>query len=65
MNTGRIWVELKPRGERQLSVDQAIAELRRHGVPTEPWARTFIERGLLALERLAHQPHHVGQLPQR
>ena len=28
LNTGRIWVELKPRDERTLSVDQVIAELR-------------------------------------
>jgi HAE1 family hydrophobic/amphiphilic exporter-1 len=27
-NSGRIWVELKPRAERKLSVDQTIAELR-------------------------------------
>jgi HAE1 family hydrophobic/amphiphilic exporter-1 len=28
MNSGRIWVELKPRQDRKLSVDQLIAELR-------------------------------------
>jgi HAE1 family hydrophobic/amphiphilic exporter-1 len=28
MNSGRIWVEMKPRAERQLSVDQLIAEMR-------------------------------------
>jgi len=28
LNTGRVWVELKPRDERTLSVDQTIAELR-------------------------------------
>ena len=28
LNTGRIWVDLKPRAERQVSVDQMIAELR-------------------------------------
>jgi HAE1 family hydrophobic/amphiphilic exporter-1 len=28
LNTGRIWVELKPRGERQMSVDEVIAGLR-------------------------------------
>src|SRR5262249_37701535 len=28
LNTGRIWVELKPRAERQISVDQLIASLR-------------------------------------
>src|SRR5215813_14683299 len=28
LNTGRIWVELKPRNERNVSVDQLIAQLR-------------------------------------
>jgi HAE1 family hydrophobic/amphiphilic exporter-1 len=28
LNTGRVWVELKPRDQRTASVDQAIAELR-------------------------------------
>ena len=28
LNTGRVWVELKPRDQRTMSVDQAIAELR-------------------------------------
>jgi HAE1 family hydrophobic/amphiphilic exporter-1 len=28
LNTGRVWVELKPRDQRMASVDQAIAELR-------------------------------------
>ena len=28
LNSGRIWAELKPRSERQLSVDETIAELR-------------------------------------
>ncbi|MEP7305552.1 MAG: efflux RND transporter permease subunit [Acidobacteriota bacterium] len=28
LNTGRVWVELKPRDQRKLSVDQTIAELR-------------------------------------
>jgi len=28
LNTGRVWVELKPRDQRKVSVDQAIAELR-------------------------------------
>ena len=28
LNSGRIWAELKPRSERQMSVDQKIAELR-------------------------------------
>ena len=28
LNSGRIWVELKPRAQRKLSVDQTIAELR-------------------------------------
>jgi HAE1 family hydrophobic/amphiphilic exporter-1 len=28
LNTGRIWVELKPRAERNVSVDQLIAQLR-------------------------------------
>jgi len=28
LNTGRVWVELKPRDQRNLSVDQAIAALR-------------------------------------
>src|SRR5205807_8034764 len=28
LNTGRVWVELKPHAERQMSVDQVIASLR-------------------------------------
>jgi len=41
LNTGRIWVELKPRGERTLTVDQVIAGLRPR-VAQIPGIRAFM-----------------------
>src|SRR5205085_10271627 len=41
LNTGRIWVELKPRKERKLSVDQVIARMR-HKVAQIPGIRAFM-----------------------
>jgi hydrophobic/amphiphilic exporter-1 (mainly G- bacteria), HAE1 family len=41
LNSGRIWVELKPREQRTLSVDQAIAELRPK-VAQVPGIRAFM-----------------------
>src|SRR5205823_556094 len=41
LNTGRIWVELKPRAERQMSVDQVIASLRPR-VSQIPGVRAFM-----------------------
>src|SRR4029079_5923521 len=41
MNAGRIWVELKPRSERPLSVDQLIADMRPKGAQS-PGIRAFM-----------------------
>src|SRR5262245_19680138 len=41
LNTGRIWVELKPRDQRNLSVDQVIAKLRPQ-VAQIPGIRAFM-----------------------
>ncbi len=41
LNTGRIWVELKPRSERSLSVDEVIARLRPQ-VAQLPGIRAFM-----------------------
>ena len=41
MNTGRIWVELKPRAERKLSVDETIAALR-PAIAQLPGIRAFM-----------------------
>jgi HAE1 family hydrophobic/amphiphilic exporter-1 len=41
LNTGRIWVELKPRAERNVSVDQLIAQLRPQ-VSQIPGIRAFM-----------------------
>jgi HAE1 family hydrophobic/amphiphilic exporter-1 len=41
LNTGRVWVELKPRDQRTVSVDQAIAELRPK-VAQVPGIRAFM-----------------------
>jgi maleylpyruvate isomerase len=49
----RAMAELVNSGIQPLQNTSTFAELRRHDVPTEPWARHFIEKGLAALERLA------------
>src|SRR5437764_12819759 len=41
LNTGRIWVEMKPRAERNVSVDQLIAQLRPR-VSQIPGIRAFM-----------------------
>jgi len=55
----RALAELVNSGIQPLQNTSTFAELRKHGVATEPWAHTFIAKGLAALERLA-QPH-AGQ----
>jgi len=55
----RALAELVNSGIQPLQNTSTFAELRKHGVATEPWAHTFIAKGLTALERLA-QPH-AGQ----
>lgn len=55
----RALAELVNSGIQPLQNTATFAELRKHGVATEPWAHAFIAKGLTALERLA-QPH-AGQ----
>jgi maleylpyruvate isomerase len=52
----RALAELVNSGIQPLQNTSTFNELRKHGVATEPWARTFIEKGLSALEQLA-APH--------
>lgn len=49
----RAMAELVNSGIQPLQNTSTFQELKKHGVPTEPWARHFIERGLIALEQLA------------
>jgi maleylpyruvate isomerase len=49
----RALAELVNSGIQPLQNTSTFAELRKHGVAVEPWARTFVARGLAALERLA------------
>lgn len=49
----RAMAELVNSGIQPLQNTSTFDELRKHGVPTEPWARDFIAKGLTALERLA------------
>ena len=49
----RALAELVNSGIQPLQNTSTFDELRKHGVATEPWARTFIQKGLNALERLA------------
>jgi maleylpyruvate isomerase len=49
----RAMAELVNSGIQPLQNTSTFQELKRHGVPTEPWARHFIEKGLTALEQLA------------
>lgn len=52
----RAMAELVNSGIQPLQNTATFAELEKHGVQREPWARTFIAKGLAALEELA-QPH--------
>jgi maleylpyruvate isomerase len=49
----RALAELVNSGIQPLQNTSTFAELKKHGVAHEPWARSFIERGLHALEQLA------------
>lgn len=49
----RALAELVNSGIQPLQNSSTFAELKKHGVAAEPWARTFIEQGLRSLERLA------------
>ncbi|MES1186282.1 MAG: maleylacetoacetate isomerase [Myxococcales bacterium] len=49
----RAMAELVNSGIQPLQNTSTFQELKKHGVPTEPWARHFIEKGLIALEQLA------------
>lgn len=49
----RALAELVNSGIQPLQNTGTFSELKKHGVATEPWARLFIEKGLLALEQLA------------
>jgi maleylpyruvate isomerase len=42
-------------GIQPLQNTDTFAELRKHGIDTEAWARTFIAKGLAALETMARQ----------
>jgi maleylpyruvate isomerase len=42
-------------GIQPLQNTDTFAELRKHGIDTEAWARTFIAKGLAALETMASQ----------
>lgn len=52
----RALAELVNSGIQPLQNTSTFNELKKHGVAAEPWARTFIEKGLTALEQLA-APH--------
>src|SRR5215203_203951 len=45
----RALAELVNSGIQPLQNTSTFAELRKHGVAVEPWAQTFVERGLAAL----------------
>ena len=49
----RSLAELVNSGIQPLQNASTFAELKKHGVETEPWARSFIARGLASLEQLA------------
>jgi maleylpyruvate isomerase len=49
----RALAELVNSGIQPLQNTSTFAELKKHGVEVEPWARLFIAKGLAALERLA------------
>jgi len=49
----RALAELVNSGIQPLQNTGTFAELKKHGVPPEPWARSFIGKGLTALEQLA------------
>jgi len=49
----RAMAELVNSGIQPLQNTSTLQELKKHGVATEPWARHFIEKGLIALEQLA------------
>lgn len=49
----RAMAELVNSGIQPLQNTGTFAELKKHGVETDPWARTFIAKGLSALEELA------------
>jgi maleylpyruvate isomerase len=49
----RALAELVNSGIQPLQNTSTFAELKKHGVAAEPWARLFIEKGLTALEQLA------------
>jgi len=52
----RALAELVNSGIQPLQNTSTFNELKKHGVDPGPWAQTFIEKGLTALERLA-APH--------
>jgi maleylpyruvate isomerase len=49
----RALAELVNSGIQPLQNTSTFVELQKYGVPTDAWTKTFIERGLTALERLA------------
>lgn len=49
----RALAELVNSGIQPLQNTSTFDELRRHNVPTEPWAQHFVAKGLAALEELA------------
>ncbi len=49
----RALAELENSGIQPLQNTDTFRELKLHGIDTEAWARTFIAKGLAALERLA------------
>jgi maleylacetoacetate isomerase len=49
----RAMAELVNSGIQPLQNTATFSELKKHGVETDPWARTFIAKGLTALEALA------------
>lgn len=49
----RALAELVNSGIQPLQNTSTLAELKKRGVETEPWAQTFVSRGLAALEALA------------
>jgi maleylpyruvate isomerase len=49
----RAMAELVNSGIQPLQNTGTFSELKKHGIETDPWARTFIAKGLAALEQLA------------
>jgi maleylpyruvate isomerase len=49
----RALAELVNSGIQPFQNTSTLAELKKHGVEAEPWAQTFVSRGLAALEALA------------